>query len=90
MTLKHISMSGHQNSRYLITHRNFFRKQTTKQKKEKKDAFFASVEERRQSRFFAKKYSFWRVAEKRKIFFQKPAGLDLDGQAERAKFASFF
>ena len=52
--------------------------------------FFASVEERRQSRFFAKKYSFWRVAEKRKIFFQKPEGLDLDGQAERANFACFF
>ena len=27
---------------------------------------------------------------RRKIFCQKPEGLDLDGQAERANFATFF
>ena len=31
-----------------------------------------------------------RGAQAVKIFFQKPEGLDLDGQAERAKFACFF
>ena len=67
-----------------------FHQNEQQNKKIKKRCFFASEEERRQSRFFAKKYSFWRLAEKRKIFFQKPVGLDLDGQAERAKFACFF
>lgn len=37
-------------------------------KKIKKDAFFASVEERSQSRFASEKYSFRSEAEKRKIF----------------------
>ena len=63
-----------------------FHQNEMKTKKIKKDAFFASVEERRQSRFFAKKY-YPRGVE---IFFQKPEGLDLDGQAERANFAFFF
>ena len=46
----------------------FHQNEQQNKKNKKKDAFFASVEERRQSRFASEKYSFRSEVEKRKIF----------------------
>ena len=46
----------------------FFTKTNNETKKIKKRCFFASVEERSQSRYASEKYSFRSGAEKRKIF----------------------
>ena len=90
MTQMLISMSGHLNSRYLITHRNFFRKQTTKQKKKKKMLFLPVKRSAGCQGLRAKNTLFEAEWRKGRFFPKQPEGLDLDGQAERAKFAAFF
>ena len=67
-----------------------FRQNEQRNKKNKKKMLFCQWRWVKAVKVFWKKYSFGRVAEKRKIFFKKHVGLDLDGQAHRANFASFF